>query len=229
VSDERLAEAYVHCEAIARAYDRDRWIAALFAPAENRKHLHALSAFAYEMGRVGALVREPLAGEMRLTWWLEAIEGARSEEARQSPIAAALLDTIESRRLPREAFTAWLLAERDALYEAAPTEPEAVAGLGRATRAPLFALSARALGGEAQAAAGPAGAAAALARRGLFADARREIGLAEAALGAVSTEVAPAFATLAALELDARRGLSGKPPASAWRRQLAIWWWGRRR
>ena len=67
-----LAEAYVHCGRIARENERDLWLAALFAPERLRPHLHALAAFAHEIGGVAARVREPLAGEMRLAWWREA-------------------------------------------------------------------------------------------------------------------------------------------------------------
>ena len=74
-----LAEAYVHCGQIARESERDLWLAALFAPERLRPHLHALAAFAHEIGGVAARVREPLAGEMRLAWWREALAGARPD------------------------------------------------------------------------------------------------------------------------------------------------------
>ena len=72
-SGELLSEAYAHCESLARAHDRDRWLSALFAPTAARPHLHALSAFNYEVGRLREIVREPLAGELRLTWWRDAL------------------------------------------------------------------------------------------------------------------------------------------------------------
>ena len=70
---------------IARENERDLWLAALFAPERLRPHLHALAAFAHETGSVAARVREPLAGEMRLAWWREAMAGARPEEAAGRP------------------------------------------------------------------------------------------------------------------------------------------------
>lgn len=223
--DEPLAEAYRHCEAIARAHDRDRWIAALFAPAEKRRRLHALSAFAFETGRVKGRVREPLAGEMRLTWWLEAIEGARAAEARQSPVAAALLDTISAAGLSKARFEAWLLARRDELYRDGPPDEAA----GRDLAAPLFALSAGALGGEADEAALRAGEGQALLTAGQAEAALQRLDAAEAALTRAPADVLPAFAPLAPMRLDARRALRGKNPAPAWRRQVAIWLWGRAR
>lgn len=225
MSDEALAEAYLHCETISRAQDRDRWIASLFAPAEKRRRLHALSAFAYEIGKIKGRVHEPLAGEMRLTWWLEAIEGLREAEARQSPVAAALLDTISQAALPKPRFEAWLVAHRDELYRETPPEE----ATSRDLLAPLFALSARALGGEADEAALRAGEGQALLAAGKAEAAIRQIDAAEAALASAASAVLPAFAPLAAMRLDARRSLRGKGPTTAWRRQIAIWLWGRRR
>ncbi len=148
-----LDESYVHCGALTREHMRDRWIGALFAPEDKRKHLHAIAAFAYETARIKALAKEPLAGEMRLTWWMEAVDGARDGEAASHPVAAALLATISATQLPKARFEDWLLARRDELYREAPLD----AAAAHALESPLFALSALALGAEAEAAALPAG------------------------------------------------------------------------
>ena len=72
------ADAYAHCEALTREADHDRWLAGLYAPEGARKHLYALAAFHIEVSRLRAIVRQPLAGEIRLQWWREALEGARA-------------------------------------------------------------------------------------------------------------------------------------------------------
>jgi phytoene synthase len=115
--EDLLSQAYAHCDAVTRAHDRDRWLAALFAPAEARRHLHALYAFSYEVGRLRDFVREPTAGEIRLQWWREAIEGERSAEAQASPVAAALVDTIARFRLPTKAFDDLIAARVFDLYD----------------------------------------------------------------------------------------------------------------
>jgi phytoene synthase len=222
VSVADLAECYVHCGAIAREFCRDRWLAALFAPEPLRKDLYTLAAFAHEIERARQASREPLAGEMRLMWWLEAILGVRAAEAKGHPIAAALNATIEQHQLPKDRFETWLIAWRDDLYHQAADADQR----GRELFAPLYALSAQTLGGEAEAAALCAGAAEALLGAQKFDEALAEILTAESALLATPKTVGPAFASLGALKLDARRGLLGKPPASLWRRQLAIWLWG---
>jgi phytoene synthase len=53
--------------------DPDRRLAALFAPAEARARLFALYAFNHEIGRVADATSESLIGEMKLTWWREAV------------------------------------------------------------------------------------------------------------------------------------------------------------
>jgi phytoene synthase len=112
-----LAQAYAHCEALTREHDRDRWLAGLFAPAQARPHLYALTAFSYEVGRLREVVREPLAGEMRLAWWREALAGPRREEVAGNPVAAALTETIRRFALPVAAFDNLLAARAFDLYD----------------------------------------------------------------------------------------------------------------
>lgn len=90
-----MKEAHEHCEALVRERDRERFLATLFAPADKRPHLHALYAFDLEVAHVPDAAREPMAGEIRFQWWREVLTGERKEEASASPVAAALLDTIE--------------------------------------------------------------------------------------------------------------------------------------
>lgn len=235
MSEDTLAEAYKHCEALARAHDRDRWVSALFAPAEARGALHALSAFFHETRRIKGLVREPLMGEMRLTWWREAIDGTRAGEAAAHPVAAALTDTIRAHGLPVGAFENYLIAQRDALYREPPADVAAAEAEGRRLNASEYALAARALAAglpEGNMAADEAGQAAALAELDQptgIALALSHIDAAEASLASLPTGVAPAFAPLACLRLDLNRRNVGKAPAAPWRRQIAIWIWGRGR
>ena len=182
-----LAEAYVHCGRIAREHERDLWLAALFAPERLRPHLHALAAFAHESGGVAARAREPMAGEMRLAWWREALAGARPTEAAGAPIAAALIDTMAKFALSVSIFENLLQALTFDVYDDAMESLEALEGYGIATAGALTALRARVLaeGREtgAQAASDAAGAGLALTRAVLdFALGRRRPMLAPRAL-----------------------------------------------
>jgi 15-cis-phytoene synthase len=142
-----LAQAYGHCEILARNFDRDRWLAGLFAPAAARPHLYALVAFSYEIGRLREVVREPRAGEIRLQWWREAIEGARRDEARANPLAAALIDTIDRFRLPRKAFDDMLAARVFDLYDDPMPDVGAYEAYCGETSSALFRLATLTLSG----------------------------------------------------------------------------------
>jgi len=112
-----LGWAWSHCETLVRDGDPDRYLATLFAPADARPHLFALYAFSLEVARVRDAVREPLAGELRLQWWRDALQGEARGEVRANPVAAALDDTIMRQRLPRQAFVDLIDARLFDLYD----------------------------------------------------------------------------------------------------------------
>jgi len=114
--DDELAAHYAICGAELRAKDRDLWLAALYAPAPLRKHLHAIYAFTLEVGEIAPKVSQPMLGEMRLRWWVDAILDAAGG-ARAHPTADALLDTIDAKGLDREEFADLLEARSADLYD----------------------------------------------------------------------------------------------------------------
>ncbi len=70
-----LPFAQSHCEALVREGDPDRYLATLFAPAAARPHLFALYAFSLTVARVREAASNPMAGEIRLQWWRDALQG----------------------------------------------------------------------------------------------------------------------------------------------------------
>jgi len=100
-----------------READRERYLSVLFAPEDRRAALATLFLFNAETARLRDLVSEPLPGEIRLQWWRDVIAGARAEEARQNPLAAALLDVIAAQDLPASAFDNLLEARIFDLYD----------------------------------------------------------------------------------------------------------------
>jgi 15-cis-phytoene synthase len=108
---------FAHCQARVRAGDHDRFIASLFAPAVHRDALYALYAFNLEIARVREVVREPLAGEIRLQWWSDMLLGAAGGEAQSNPVAAALTEVIGRYHLPTEPLTELIAAHRFDLYD----------------------------------------------------------------------------------------------------------------
>ena len=154
-----MPDHFSYCENLVRAGDKDRWLASLFAPANRRPHLHALYAFNLEVARVRELTREPMAGEIRLQWWREALAGARPGEAAAHPVAAALLETVARYGLSSETLAALIEARAFDLYDDPMSNPEAFAVYGRRTASALIALAAQVLAAHADVgeAAGPAG------------------------------------------------------------------------
>jgi phytoene synthase len=113
----RLDEAYRAAgERVARL-DKDRWLAALYAPEAHRRHLHALWAFSAEIARIRDVVSDPLPGEVRARWWSDMLAGRRGGEGNDHPVAACLTDTIRRFSLPAEAFERLIEARIFDLYD----------------------------------------------------------------------------------------------------------------
>lgn len=94
--------------ALARAHEPDRYLAALAAPAEAHDDLIVLAAFAAEIRRVPRLVHDPLVGEIRLTWWREAIEALARGEPAGHPLADALAPPLRQGHFPVPRLTAFI-------------------------------------------------------------------------------------------------------------------------
>jgi 15-cis-phytoene synthase len=112
-----MQDSFSYCEQLVRAADKDRFLASLFAPADRRSPLFALYAFNVEIARVRELVHEPLAGEVRLQWWRDGLEGRTQGEMRANPVADALLNTIAHFKLPTERLVGLIEARTFDLYD----------------------------------------------------------------------------------------------------------------
>jgi phytoene synthase len=113
-----MDDAFAHCEALVRAADKDRFLTALFAPADRRRALFALYAFNVEITRACAVVHEPLAGEMRLQWWSDALRGEARGSVESNPVAAALVASVARHGLATQRLDALIEARRFDLYDA---------------------------------------------------------------------------------------------------------------
>ncbi|RVC78664.1 phytoene/squalene synthase family protein [Mesorhizobium sp. M4A.F.Ca.ET.022.05.2.1] len=99
-----------------RASDHDRYLSALYAPADKRDALFSLYAFNAEIASVRDRIHEPLPGEVRLQWWRDVI-AAETDAETGHPIADALRATISANRLPKTAFDNMLEARIFDLYD----------------------------------------------------------------------------------------------------------------
>lgn len=79
-------------DAQVRRVDPDRWLASRFiADPKARADVIALYAFNYELARVAGGISNALMGEIRLTWWREAMdEIAAGQIARKHPTVEAV-------------------------------------------------------------------------------------------------------------------------------------------
>ena len=147
VKDPKLVVAYRVCEDLVRRGDKDRFLAALFVPAYERCYFYALAAFNIEIARVRETISEPMPGEVRYQWWRDALMGTARGDVLSHPIAAALLDTIESCRLPVKAFLDLIDARSFDLYDDPMPNLNALEGYCGETASALFQLGALCLAG----------------------------------------------------------------------------------
>src|SRR4029077_15461998 len=138
-----MEENYRHCEALVRAADKDRYLAALFAPADKRGPLFALYAFNHEIASIRDRAREPMPGELRLQWWRDVFSGERAGEAAANPVAAALLEALARLELPIAPLLDLIEAHAFDLYDDPMPAVAALEGYARKTEAALFEMAAR--------------------------------------------------------------------------------------
>lgn len=133
------------CAELVRTSDFERYAATLFVDPEPRRTLLSLYAFNCEIARVREQISQALAGEIRLQWWDDLLNGTAHGDAAGNPVAAELLHTADRFRLPRERLRGMVDAHRFDLYdEPMPTMTELQAYLGD-TASALLALGAQAL------------------------------------------------------------------------------------
>jgi phytoene synthase len=193
-----------------RAADRDRFLAALFAPEPQRRDLLALLAFDRELARTRAVTREPMLARIRLEWWREAVaEAAGTARPRAQPVVESLSETVRRNNLAAPQLVALIDAREEEVEGPLDVVRTggALADLQLAvlsvddadTRRAAHAVGAAWLMGE-----GPE-------RAALLAEARAQ-------RGNIDPRALPIL--LPALSLDGRLG--------AWRKPLAYWWAARR-
>lgn len=109
-------------DALVRRVDPDRWLASRFiADPKARADVVALYAFNYELARVAGGVSNALMGEIRLTWWREAMEELA---ARRPPRKHPTVEAVAAAGYPPGAL-AEMAEARMADLDATPFATEA--------------------------------------------------------------------------------------------------------
>jgi phytoene synthase len=135
-----------HCAREVRRLDRDRYLCALFAPADRRAALFALCAFNLEVARVRESVSEPLLGEIRLQWWRDTVAEVYTSSPRQHPVALALAEAVAAHDLSRDLFDRLIDARAFDLSDEPPQDLAALEAYADATAATLVQLGCEVLG-----------------------------------------------------------------------------------
>ncbi|MEM7446294.1 MAG: phytoene/squalene synthase family protein [Pseudomonadota bacterium] len=135
-----------YCGRQAHDYDRDRFLTALFAPAENREALFALTAFNLEIAKTREVVTEPMLGQIRLQWWRDAIAEVYEGAPRRHEVIEPLSEAVSQRGLTRAHFETLIDAREDDLTETAPPTLSALEDYCTRTSAPLIQLQLEVLG-----------------------------------------------------------------------------------
>ncbi|TWF56413.1 phytoene/squalene synthase family protein [Neorhizobium alkalisoli] len=136
------------CLTTLRDSDRDRYLACLLSPEDKRPELSALYAFNAELARVRDVVREPLPGEIRLQWWRDLLEGNGAGDTGGNPIAAALMEAVDTYRLPRQTLLDMIEARTFDLYDDPLADRNELEGYAGETASALIQLASLVLSAE---------------------------------------------------------------------------------
>lgn len=140
-----MAERSFCAEQVSRQ-DPDRYVTALFAPAERRSDLFALYAFNAEVARTREVVSEPMLGHIRLQWWRDAIAECYGGRPRQHQVVEVLASAIYRHDLPRALFDRLLDARAMDFADAPPESLERLEAYADATSGDLTRLALYVLG-----------------------------------------------------------------------------------
>jgi phytoene synthase len=135
-------------DAAVRKADPDRWWASRFiADPAARADVVALYALNHELVHIVEAVRDPFIGEIRLTWWREALDAAfAGEPARTHPVMRRLAAAIGRGDLDRSLIEGLIAARADDLESRRFADEVAVNAYIDATAGAIMALAAAILG-----------------------------------------------------------------------------------
>lgn len=136
-----------YCAGEVRRLDHDRFLTALFAPADRREALFALYAFNIEVSKIREVVSDPMIGAIRLQWWREVIDEIFGRKpVRRHGVAEPLSAAIRSHGLGRENFDRLIDARAFDLDDDPPEDVGGLSGYAEATSSTLVWLALDILG-----------------------------------------------------------------------------------
>jgi phytoene synthase len=113
---------------LVRRTDPDRWLSSRFiGEMAARADVIALYAYDHELARAPKVTSNALLGEIRLTWWREALDEIfEGRSVRRHPTVEALAGAVARRGLPREPLETMIDARYRELDTAPMSEAEAL-------------------------------------------------------------------------------------------------------
>lgn len=147
----RVNASFAMIDALPRAGDGDRDFALVHIAAD-RPAVAALWALDWRLGEIVAATTQPMVGQLRLTWWHDALTSLHAETAKGEPV----LDALARHALPAISGEdlAGLIDGWEVLLDSLPLPDDALHIYAEQRGVRLFALTARLLGGATDDAAG---------------------------------------------------------------------------
>lgn len=201
---------------LIRRVDPDRWLSSRFiGDAARRADVIAIYAYDHELARAPKVASNPLLGEIRLTWWREALDEIyEGRPVRHHPTAQALAAAVAVHGLPCEPLEAMI----DARYRelgAVPMTPDERREWARGTAGRAAEVAVRVLDQTAPAER-------AVSAGAVWALGRAEPGLAE--MHAPRARVDAQALSPAAFPAVAHAALVLNPPGSEFGKRLRLTW-----
>ncbi len=131
-----------------RDHDHDRYLTALFAPADRREGLLALYAFNLEVARTAELVSESMIGRIRLQWWYDSLEELYAGHPRAHYVLTPLARLIARTGLRQALFQRIIDAREFDLEREPPRRLKDLQSYLDGTSSALVELALAALGDE---------------------------------------------------------------------------------
>lgn len=141
------SDSFAHAAAALRAGDRDRYLSTLVLTGGQRDAVTALYAFNADVAAIRERVTNPAPGEVRLQWWVDAIEGTEHGAVRSNPVADALLQVTVDYQIPAGTLLRLLNARRFDLYDDPMPDVASFEGYAGETASTLYQLAAMILNG----------------------------------------------------------------------------------
>lgn len=126
--------------------DPDRAFALTHVSQGAKPAVEALFALDARLGAIVATTTQPMVGQMRMTWWHEALSGLSAGDQRGEPVLDALAESVIGNGGIDGTMLARLVEGWEILLDPLPLDNDLLATFAEARGAALFALVARALG-----------------------------------------------------------------------------------